>query len=74
MRQAGKSGAIQVVGFDNINATHELLRNGDMLATADQYGNKLAIYGVEYALQILRDGIIPDDRKTPVDLITASDL
>ena len=74
VRQAGKTGEIQVIGFDNISATHELLRNGDMLATADQYGNKLAVYGIEYALQILRNGVIPDDRKTPVDLITAGDL
>ena len=74
LRQAGKIGQIKVVGFDNITATHELLKNGDLLATADQYGNQLAVYGIEYALQILKDGILPDDRKTPVDLITASDL
>ena len=74
VRQAGKTRQIQVVGFDNISATHALLRNGDMLATAEQYGSQLAIYGIEYALLILRDGTVPDDRKTPVDLITASDL
>ena len=74
VRQAGKTGEILVIGFDNISATHELLRNGDMLATADQYGSQLAIYGIEYALQILHGGTIPDDRKTPVDLITAGDL
>ena len=74
VRQAGKTGEILVIGFDNISATHELLRNGEMLATADQYGSQLAIYGIEYALQILRDGTVPDDRKTPVDLITAGDL
>ncbi len=74
VRQAGRTGEIRVVGFDNISATHELLRNGEMFATADQYGSQLAIYGVEYALQILRDGSVPDDRETPVDLITASDL
>ncbi len=74
VRQAGKTGEILVIGFDNISATHELLRNGDMLATADQYGSQLAIYGIEYALQILRDGTVPDDRKTPVDLITAGNL
>jgi len=44
VRQAGKTGEILVIGFDNISATHELLRNGDMLATADQYGSQLAIY------------------------------
>jgi ribose transport system substrate-binding protein len=45
-----------------------------MLATADQHGDQLAIYGIEVALQILRDGTVPADRRTPVDLITASDL
>ena len=74
VRQAGKTGQIQVVGYDNISATHELLRNGDMLATAEQYGSQLAVYGIEFALQILRDGTVPDDKMTPVDLITASDL
>ena len=74
VRQAGKTGEIQVIGFDNIAATHELLRSGDMLATGDQYGDKLAIYGIEYALQILRDGELPADRKTPVKLVTAADL
>ena len=74
IRQAGKDGTIRVVGFDNIGATHELLRDGDMLATAEQYGDRLAIYGIEYALQILRDGNVPADKKTAVKLITAGDL
>jgi len=74
IRQAGKAGAIQVVGFDNIGATHDLLRNGNMLATAEQHGDKLAIYGIEYALQILQDGNVPADKRTPVKLITAGDL
>ena len=74
IRQAGKVGAIQVVGFDNIGATHDLLRNGSMLATAEQHGDKLAVYGIEYALQILGDGNIPADKKTPVEIVTAGDL
>ena len=74
VRQAGKIGEIQVVGYDNISATHELLRNGDMMATAEQYGRQLAVYGIEFALQILNEGIVPEDRMTPVDLITAADL
>jgi len=72
--QAGKAGSIQVVGFDNIGATHDLLRNGNMLATAEQYGDKLAVYGIEYALQILTHGDVPEDKRTPVRLITAGDL
>ena len=73
VRQSGKTGSIQVVGFDNISATQQLLKNGELLATVDQYGDQLAIYGIEYALQILRDGIVPSDRKTAVSLITATE-
>lgn len=74
VRQAGKGGDIQVVGFDNIMAARELLKSGELLATVDQYGDQLAIFGIEYALQILSDGNVPADRKTPVRLITASGL
>ncbi len=74
VRQSGKTSDIQVVGFDNITATHELLKNGELLATVDQYGDRLAINGIEYGLQILRDGIVPSDRKTMVSLVTATDL
>jgi len=74
VRLAGKSDDIQVVGFDNISAARELLKSGELLATVDQYGDQLAIFGIEYALQILSDGTVPQDRKTAVSLITASDL
>jgi ribose transport system substrate-binding protein len=74
VRQAGRTGQILVVGYDNISATHELLRNGEMLATAEQYGSQLAVYGIEFALLILNEGIVPEDRMTQVDLITAADL
>ena len=74
IKQAGKTGAIQVVGFDNIEAVHPLLKDGSMLATAEQYAVRLAVYGVEYALQIFKDGAIPADKRTPVKLITKSDL
>jgi ribose transport system substrate-binding protein len=74
VRLAGKSDDIQVVGFDNISAARELLKSGELLATVDQYGDQLAIFGIEYALQILSDGTVPQDRKTAVSLITVSDL
>ena len=74
IKQAGKSGEIQVVGFDNIKASHELLRDGSLLATVEQYGSQLAIFGVEYALEIINDGKTPADKKTPVELITDESL
>ncbi|KZX55189.1 LacI family transcriptional regulator [Halioglobus sp. HI00S01] len=70
VRQAGKTDAIAVVGFDNISAAAELVQTGEMLATADQFGDQLAVFGIEYALQILGSGDIPEDRKTPIELIT----
>lgn len=74
VRQAGKTEQIQVIGYDNIGAARELLSQGDMLATVDQYGDQLAIYGIEYGLQILRNGHVPADKQTPVRLVTADHL
>ena len=72
--QAGKTGQIAVVGFDNISAVRELIRSGSVLATADQHADLLAVYGIEYALEALASGAVPDDRATPVDLVTFNSL
>ena len=74
VRQAGKAGSVYVVGFDNIAATHDLLRAGHMHATADQHADRLAVYGIETALEILRGGAAPEDKQTPVDLVTVAVL
>jgi ribose transport system substrate-binding protein len=74
VRQAGRSGQVAIVGFDNISAIREMLRDGRVLATADQHGDRLAVFGIEYALQILRGEARPQDRETPVDLVTANDI
>ena len=71
VRQAGRTGAVQVVGFDNIAAVRQLLQDGRVLATADQHAGQLAVFGIEYALKIRRGEAIPQDLQTPVDLITA---
>ena len=68
--QAGKTGQIAVVGFDNISAIQQLIREGSVLATADQHADLLAVYGIEYALQALNSGNSLEDKNTPVDLIT----
>lgn len=73
VRQAGKTDSIEVIGFDNIPATHESLRTGELLATVDQFGDQLAVFGIEYGLQILA-GAEPQDRKTQVSLVTVDDL
>lgn len=70
IKAAGKTGQVLVVGFDNISAVQQAIREDKILATADQHGDQLAVYGIEYALQLLanRDSELAD-RETPVDLI-----
>jgi len=70
LRAAGKLGAVKVVGFDNISAARTLLNEGALAATADQHAADLAVFGIEYALEMLQSGASPADRETPVDLIT----
>jgi len=74
IKAAGKSSEILVVGFDNILAVQRLLEEGKILCTVDQHADKLALYGIEYALDMLKSKSTPSDRETPVDLITAETL
>ena len=74
VRQAGKADEVAVVGFDNIEAVREMIRGGRVLATADQHADQLAVFGIEYALQILGGEATPEDKETPVDLVTVADL
>lgn len=74
VKAAGKEGQVRVVGFDNISAVQALIREGRILATADQHGGQLAVYGIEVALSILKGEAAPADKKTPVDLITKAQL
>lgn len=74
LKAAGKTGQVHVVGFDNISAVQDLVRAGHVLATVDQHADELAVYGIEYALEILRTKGTPADRETPVDLVTAETL
>lgn len=71
---SGKTGKVAVVGFDNISAVQPMLQDGRILATADQYGGKLAVFGIEAALQILDGEATPEDRTTAVDLVTKETL
>ena len=74
LKAAGKAAQVRVVGFDNIQAVRQLLKDGQVLATVDQHGDQLAVYGIEYALEVLKNRALPADRETPVDLITAETL
>lgn len=74
VRAAGKTGQVQVVGYDNINAIKPMLKDGRVLATADQYAAKQAVFGIEAALKMLKDEKPQVDAdnviQTPVELVT----
>ena len=59
---------VLIVGFDNTAAANKAVQAGELLATADQYGDKLAVFGIEAALAVL-DGGEAADRETAVDLV-----
>src|SRR5262245_437909 len=70
IQAAGKTGSVLVVGFDNISALQPMLDKGQVVATADQHADKLAVFGIEAALKILKGDAPPADQTTAVDLIT----
>ena len=70
VQSAGKAGSVLVVGFDNISAIKPMLEKGQVVATADQHADKLAVFGIEAALKILKGDAPPADQTTAVDLIT----
>jgi ribose transport system substrate-binding protein len=70
IESAGKTGKVLVAGFDDITAIHPLIEKGAVVATADQHGDQLAVFGINAALKILKGQAPPADQTTPVDLIT----
>ena len=75
LKAAGRGEGVLIGGFDNISAVQQLVRGGQIVATADQHGDQLAAYGIEHALQMLANRAArPADRETPVDLITAETM
>ena len=71
---AARESDITIAGFDNISAIHPLIEAGTVIATVDQFGDQLAVFGIEYALEVLATGAIPEDRETPLELITRQSL
>lgn len=69
VQAAGKTDQVKIVGFDNIAALKPLIAEGRVLATADQHGDLLAVFGIEAALKVLRDKSTPADQQTPVDVV-----
>lgn len=74
LEDAGKLKDVLVVGYDNISAAQALVREGKMLCTVDQHADKLAVYGIQYALELLKTGTSPTNQETAVEVVSAEDL
>ncbi|MDX2019189.1 MAG: sugar ABC transporter substrate-binding protein [Deltaproteobacteria bacterium] len=72
LRAAGRLNDVKVAGFDNIGAMSALVKRGDVAATVDQHGDQLAVFGIEYALLMLKGQAAPADKETPVTLISGA--
>ncbi len=71
VKAVGRAGQVLIVGFDNIAAIQSAIKDGSVLASADQHADQLAVHGIELALELLNHEGPPADTSTPVDLITA---
>jgi len=71
---AGKTGQIQIVGFDNIGAVQKLIKEGKVLATIDQFGPEMAANAIKVGMRILKGEKLTGWQKTEVKLITKDDL
>jgi ribose transport system substrate-binding protein len=74
LKAAGKLDQVLVIGYDNISAVQSRIRDGTIFCTIDQHADRIAVYGIQYALEILERKAVPLDKETPVDLITAESL
>lgn len=71
---AGLSGQIEVVGFDNIGACQELIKEGKMLATVDQFGPEMAANAIKVGFRILGGEVISGWEKTSVEVVSKENL
>jgi ribose transport system substrate-binding protein len=75
VKSAGRAGDVLIVGFDNISAVQQAIRENKVLATVDQHGDQLAVFGIEAALKLLATpDAVTEDIETPVELITLETL
>lgn len=67
---AGKTGKIEVIGFDNDDAIQPLIKSGKVLATVDQFGKDMASFGIDAAMDVIGGKVVTGWQKTPIKIIT----
>lgn len=71
---AGETGEIEVVGFDNIPGIRGHVADGTVLATIEQFGSDMAVFGIEFGLRQMAGEEFCGWQKTPIALITEENV
>lgn len=62
-----------MVGYDNIEAIKPMLDDGRVLATANQFASQQAVFGIDVALDALKNGKkqseLSSNIETPVKIV-----
>jgi ribose transport system substrate-binding protein len=74
VKAAGRGGQVLIVGYGGILTVEAAIKEGSILATADQHADQLAVFGIEFARLLVKGEAPPADKRTPVDLVTAQSL
>jgi ribose transport system substrate-binding protein len=70
VRNAGRIGAIMIIGTDGIDAAYDSIRAGELTATVDSFPFITGQVAVETALRLLEGQPLPRAVYSPQDLIT----
>ena len=57
--EAGKKGAIKIIGYDNIPGVKSAIDSGELTATIEQHPERMGKYGLKLAVGILNGGVRP---------------
>lgn len=74
LESAGKAGDIQVIGFDNIPGVADAITDGKMLATVEQFGAQMAVFGIEFGIRTLEGEEFEGWTKTDIELVTSENI
>ena len=76
IRDAGRDGGVYVTGYNAIDAIKPLLADGRVLATMNQFADRQAVFGIDFALKAVTERRKQRELspliETPLQLVTSS--
>ncbi|NML35224.1 substrate-binding domain-containing protein [Paraburkholderia antibiotica] len=76
IRDAGRGGGVYVTGYNAIDTIRPLLADGRVLATMNQFADRQAVFGIDFALKAVsehrKERELSRVIETPLQLVTAT--